>query len=704
MENDHVNQEDLERRLSAAEEEIRRLRLEVQQLQAASGIVNLRSPYQSRMEQSQPQTRQNQAQISQNQSQIWQNQPQMAQNQLQARQNQPQMPQIQPQKIQKNTESFVGKHLMAVMASVLIFISLILLAKVITPMLTDGIKIFLMFALSFAFAGFGLYQYYQKKEQPFYLVLGTCGIGAIYVSLFVTAIYFQALSEVPLFVLLLIWAVAVLKLSVFKPVLFQAIGNAGIVISVFFGVLQCVGEHDETKFLILTVYFLAGAVIYLIANRKDKIALCTEAGIQTISVFMILFGTVEIDQTSVSFLMIGFIVLMIGILIFGIPDGKKKYGTVSGIFGILYTLLLSFGIMQLYQVESGEWKATEVRTIMILCTAVFTYILLEYKKRAQQVAGLLWEVLCAVQVILCCADLRDYNEILGTALPGILWIGYGIYSGRLFPKILGLCTVPFLFHDDMSLQLALFYTVILCAVCLAGMYLRKDQYNVWLKSAVCVILYFALHTIDEWELAGVGDLTLDVIQMFVLIGLCIAAEKTKFFYHFATGKEEKTFQFTIRIIHALLMMEILGVVTDYENKGILLFLSMLMAVALFASNVAAQMKKKIYQVYIGVKFTILMITFMSVFDAENYIFSIGLLAFAIVCVFAGFQWKAKGLRIYGLLLSMICVVKLILFDIKYEDTLWMAISFLVCGMLCFGISRLYYAAERKLEGAVSERG
>ncbi len=49
---------------------------------------------------------------------------------------------------------------------------------------------------------------------------------------------------------------------------------------------------------------------------------------------------------------------------------------------------------------------------------------------------------------------------------------------------------------------------------------------------------------------------------------------------------------------------------------------------------------------------------------------------------------------YGLVLSIISVIKLIIIDISYDNLALRAASFLVCGLLCFAISYIYNKLDK----------
>ena len=126
----------------------------------------------------------------------------------------------------------------------------------------------------------------------------------------------------------------------------------------------------------------------------------------------------------------------------------------------------------------------------------------------------------------------------------------------------------------------------------------------------------------------------------------------------------------------------------------------IITIALFMLNASEQLKdeeRKMYGPYVGLKFTVLMVVILSSFNAENFLISIFCFLFAILSVTVGFIVKHKGLRIYGLILSLISVVKLVMIDITYDNTLGHALSFFISGVLCFVISAIYTHVEKKMQ-------
>jgi uncharacterized membrane protein len=67
-----------------------------------------------------------------------------------------------------------------------------------------------------------------------------------------------------------------------------------------------------------------------------------------------------------------------------------------------------------------------------------------------------------------------------------------------------------------------------------------------------------------------------------------------------------------------------------------------------------------------------------------------------VWILVGFGLAAKAIRMYGLVITNLSIMKLILLDITYNSVLEKAIGFFVCGLLCFFISFIYNRIDRNV--------
>ena len=107
---------------------------------------------------------------------------------------------VKPKK-QESLETNVGKNVMGVLASILIFIGLASFIVLMLESMSEVVKMALMYLFSGGLLGIGLWRN-KIKQTGFSTSLTACGMGSIYISLFMTLTYFQFISDITFFVLL----------------------------------------------------------------------------------------------------------------------------------------------------------------------------------------------------------------------------------------------------------------------------------------------------------------------------------------------------------------------------------------------------------------------------------------------------------------------------------------------------------------------
>lgn len=93
---------------------------------------------------------------------------------------------------------------------------------------------------------------------------------------------------------------------------------------------------------------------------------------------------------------------------------------------------------------------------------------------------------------------------------------------------------------------------------------------------------------------------------------------------------------------------------------------------------------------------------LSCLSYSGVVTSIGFLLFAICCIVLGSFVQRKVIRLYGLTLAILSVLKCVIFDIQYSSSLYRPVGLLVAGLLCFGISWIYTVVERRFHDGSSE--
>ncbi len=157
-------------------------------------------------------------------------------------------------------EENLGGKVMGIVAAVLVFIGLFLFGSLMYERLGDPARVASLFLVSFLLLGAGLFLE-RKHKSWFTTSLVGCGFGAVYISLFITSLYFQLFSVEVLYLLLMFWLTGI-GLYVFRKQSYvvASLGQVGIAFSVIFG---CMGIESKGQFTFLCLYFTILSFLYL---------------------------------------------------------------------------------------------------------------------------------------------------------------------------------------------------------------------------------------------------------------------------------------------------------------------------------------------------------------------------------------------------------------------------------------------------------
>ncbi|QWW19321.1 DUF2339 domain-containing protein [Schaalia sp. 19OD2882] len=89
-------------------------------------------------------------------------------------------------------------------------------------------------------------------------------------------------------------------------------------------------------------------------------------------------------------------------------------------------------------------------------------------------------------------------------------------------------------------------------------------------------------------------------------------------------------------------------------------------------------------------------------EVGSIIASVTLLGAGAAAIGLGFHWRSKAVRLYGLVLVMLMVVKFAFWDLGSDNTLQRVIALFVAGLVCFGLSVVYSRVDSQLSGPKDE--
>ena len=605
----------------------------------------------------------------------------------------------------RSLESFIGKHGMAIGASLLIFIAMVMFAMIIVPLLGDTFKIIAMFVFSFAFIIGAEIHSRKKGINKWNTALLGCGAGAIFVSLFVTYIYFNAIDVIPLYVLLVLWSGYLCYLSKKRSIIFAVIGQLGIVVAVLFSSTK-MGTTKE--FIVVFLMLMLSEASFLVSDYISKNywnSFATWLG-TTLSFIILSAGyqdnvlyaaLADVDYVAVAFTVFGLVVAVYTSLIQSKYISKQTEYNAFAIQSGLTIFPISVQIATMVDADFGFATFRELFYILFVVLALGNIVFLErIKKEEDYDSGI--KNLCQIGMALVsilglfipATSASNVPMIIGAAMIVVAQLlavfaphGLNKTFARFYGIILMLMIVA-VERDDKWTSLILL--VIMSAVMAVDRFRQKEQENIPVYDNVFYVVGMGILSYIVYlvfSLTTISSGFIFYIEFIVLAGLQLLVYKKKF---------SNFIVFTI--VNGLLVIAIwlhMSILTDvitctFDAAVLALLLSI---------NVKDILKKFPWAgAYVAFKYSWLCFIILKTRGAVGVLFSIVFLIMAIISITVGFRRDYKSMRLYGLVLSIISIIKLILVDISYSNLAVRALGFLVCGLLCFVISFIYNRLDK----------
>lgn len=644
----------------------------------------------------------------------------------------------------KDIESALGKNVMGILSCALIFISAILFAFLVYPQLTTELKLFVMYFFSAVVLAVGILLH-NKKPSTLSLTLSGCGCGLIYLSFFLTNIYFHLINAYVLYIILLVWAVPVFYFGRKTSVMFSVIGQIGVFLSVLAGVYQ-INMHmsgmprtsSVYEYMFLLFYFVLSSLIYLLPNLKKECSKNLSSMIFLYSGLLVLIlkdpaglllssytGEILMPVVISCFLLSAYILFLTGVLHYYTNKETTGDKTVHVLFVLLGTIFL----MLLLHPFSNEYNNS------VICLALLLILFLANELQGLGRTNSVISFVTDILILIVLVPLFNYDNYFHK----LIIYTYVLMTAGLF---LNFASKHFDFKDSpgkapistILLEKSSHFNAMLC-LHIGWITVVLNTYNKTLYTVLTLplfILFFIIiinaENTDIYKsilypaftvFTGIFVKSLPYDMFFLMndadassLFFCLAALTHILLYIFhynypnlklsiGTWQTENDKSITattviMYITRIFLMIFSLLLVHETDNTG-WKFLIIIFAACLFLLNnkTIIDRRESVSGMYMCIKITIFILNAVSSFNASQYVYSVLLFLIAISSIALGFVLHYKSMRLYGLMLSLISVAKLVLIDIQYDSTPLRAFSFFICGILCFIISTLYQKLNQK---------
>jgi hypothetical protein len=592
-----------------------------------------------------------------------------------------------------NLESLVGRNLFAVLASVLVLLGVGVFISTIYEQIPEVVKIGAIYLFGFVMLGSGLV-IYRKNGNKFWLGVASCGLAELLVSIITSHSYFHVLSLPWTFVLVLVWILGSFWLTRFQPTVFKIIGYCGLIISMLLG-LSLVGRKDTLTYMVLAGAYLLLASFFMVTHR-EKVKLNTALALCSTLALGMFLQMERYLQEHLDWLpavwVLGALIIFHTIYLAVAKLHPKAYPFFAG-------LSLWVGSIFVSPVPMTVFVPVVLGLILVLCYLV-------QKSSRESVGRICFLAMVGLYLFNLCTTLGVTQDQLRYWFPVAALLAVGLYrwtgqwdGGWLSLILCGVfCVFPNSTHDSVPWGFAVtaaYFTLY------SSPLVRKDK-NIR-------IAWYLLTAMASWHLVNwiryricaTGAAYGPVTELCFGVYFAVMALVNTVYLHLRLRDREKIlrvdmYSVLVMVPQALFMFGCLSYVGSdvWYISGLGVAGSLLTLAYSLHYSLKTRGTDRRLTVWQFVKFTLYCWYVLVALSSPDILVNITLLLIAVAAVALGFRLGHKAVRIYGLVLSLVDVVSLVLFRIDFSDSLQLAGGIVLCGVLCFVISFIYSRISR----------
>ena len=642
-------------------------------------------------------------------------------------------------KKERTIESWIGTRGMVILASIMIVVSIVLFGKI---LFDDFEKVIVYSVLYTVFIGISLFGFIKSRKNTndsWYKTIMCSGICATYFLEISTYKSFN-LDFLVITGMFALWTLGAMALMYKDSIMSIIVTTSGTFFTINF--LMIVGKMNERAGFVVMIYTALYVVLSIAINFKNELKYCSMI-ICSIELFYAYCAAIVSVVSSKSHYTMEFRicgVVLFGLLfIYSLVFSWKNDKTVEVIiFSVLTKIMF---IITLYIYRSGFVGGTGyiiALGLIVLLEDIINLARNGIGEKKEQNLGLAYKV-CKIV-----SDIIIFAMICSTIKVGYFsWFWHNEYLKTFSIEFYIVLTVLAIFTIIAKKD---FYTIRFAAVMIVSTFIGSINlllvrlYNInnfALVLCICFYAFFLNYIVMMFDFYRKKEHTLEnyIIQYIAFFALAIISMNNfrRWYLGAKSFENNGDVVFLIGLTVIILMHKVLSIIKFYEVKqksSIVVFniimriadgLMYLVLVNTFVSErtqfnkllgtvlalfligidlIEVLIKKKVTSTFIisnAVKVYTVLIGVLISYSAKGYIVSIAIFVVSTLYVFIGFleKFRSKMLRRAGLVMALLCVLKMMLYDLASGALLGYAIGFLVSGLLCALISFIYSYFEKK---------
>lgn len=229
--------------------------------------------------------------------------------------------------------------------------------------------------------------------------------------------------------------------------------------------------------------------------------------------------------------------------------------------------------------------------------------------------------------------------------------------------------------------------------------LRVDVHNARIALLVaCELALACLAGVSHFSYRGQVATIVYAAALLGLAMLPIARANVRYYLPFRVN--EIVVLLVLAFVMSLARPELLGSALYAVALALVVGLAVFRMRELPRAAAGSMVRKGTLMVFGAVAFTFCLTGYLygcTYLVVEPYVYSTVLIACALAAIVVGFRFQAAPLRLYGLVLTLLCALKLVTVDTSGFDEVSRVCAFVISGLMCFVVSALYNYASKRLQ-------
>lgn len=653
---------------------------------------------------------------------------------------------------QKNGfENFIGKNVLAIVAAMLIFIGIIAFGVIVLKEMGNIGKLAVLYSGGMIITILGFIFSLKNKSLVNSTVFG-CGIGAMYITTLLGGIYYDLIDMIYMnLIILFINAGVLIAIDKLNIKYLTIISSIGSLIAIIFSLTQDLSELD---FLGIIAFEALTIALFIFSGYKQKwFKYAIHSSLILNLLLMLLFNSFysfsfcfECFDIKAVAKIFSFIILLcssvILIILFSKNSNDRTHFMISASF---ISATFSFGLkgplIAFYthfvrnyamgeHILSPSHTTDEIANLSCLLSFItisllFIIFILIYNNafKARKNSELLIISFIVLHTFMLIDTITLYDFVPLLLLPSLLCLILFMFTNK---NIYWAFSFGFLIIETilnpMLLDDANFINTICCSVllliCSVMLSYAKDKNFIsYPVLSFFIISYnFTINLINYLLLNPIST-KYDTVILGLAISSIVGILYLSLLYKYPTTKTQQVIlgvNKNIFVIFGMLMLmyscankhDMLMKTIDYEpclitgNITEICLALLFLGIAMIRIGEVIKERSNIYGLMYAIKFTLIVLCSLSsltrIIDNE-LVASLSYIIVSALCILFGFKTTIKSVRIYGLVMILISVLKLVVVDVWSENSMVRVGALILGGLICFAISAGYTHVEKKIK-------